>query len=162
MGNTQFDCFDVKIFKDQEKAKVFSCPICTQIMHKVTQCKNGHCFGRKCLENALKNSKRCPQCRVDLREESIIPNIFVDNQVSELEAYCIHKEMGCNWENKLDSLDNHLKKECMLEEEKCANSGCDKFIKRKFKGIHWSKCPFSLVNCELCGLLMKRREIEVH
>ena len=52
---------------DKEKNEEFKCPICLDILKEPISCsdkKNSHSFCKECIDNCLKNNKRCPMCKL--------------------------------------------------------------------------------------------------
>lgn len=48
------------------------CPICLDNLHNpvITPC--AHAFGRECIERVIETQHKCPMCRADLKDNSIL------------------------------------------------------------------------------------------
>ena len=131
----------------------FICKIChlpSRNSHLSVCC--GHLFCKSCLDNTKGATAftACPMCRNE--DFKTFPNKAVDREVRGLHVYCINKEKGCEWQDELNKVDNHLRNSdgCQYEEVKCSNK-CEKMIQRQYLSIHVeTKCPCRKVNCQYC------------
>ena len=69
----------------------------------------GHIFCKSCLDNVKKAAaitNSCPVCR----NEAFVtfPNKRLDREIKSLHIYCTNKEKGCEWQDELNEIDNHL------------------------------------------------------
>lgn len=78
------------------------CPICFETLHNpvITNC--GHFFGRGCIMRAIEDQHRCPMCRAELRDESVLVGPAIEGGDQEAD-------------NEMDLMASSSKLECMME-----------------------------------------------
>jgi regulator of replication initiation timing len=105
-----------------EEYEDIKCGICLGVFNNplVTQCcRQSFCFD--CINQWIKNSKTCPNCRKGLTKIKLIPPPrFSSNFIEKLDIYCDYKEMGCNQGLKLGQLGQHLKSCAFNPINKCS------------------------------------------
>ncbi|MES1921783.1 hypothetical protein MHBO_003311 [Bonamia ostreae] len=63
------------------------------------------------MEQYLKHSNKCPKCRCDIDEKSLLFSKETQKQVSTFEVYCDPEPFKrCGWTGPYSELRNHLKK----------------------------------------------------
>jgi len=95
-------------------------------------------------------SNVCPVCRDE--EFVTYPQKEVDREIKNLHIYCTNKEKGCEWQDELNCINNHLGNSdgCQFEEVKCYIE-CGKMIQRQYLTNHVeTECPCHKVNCQYC------------
>ncbi len=108
-----------------EEYEDIKCGICLGVLNNplVTQCcQQSYCFD--CINEWIKNSKTCPNCRKGLTKTKLIPPPrFSSNLIEKLDIYCDYKQMGCNQGLKLGQLSQHLKSCAFNPINKCSVCG---------------------------------------
>ena len=113
-------------------------------------------FCRTCIERIKSDNKPCPLCNVQFTNS--MPDKRLQRRLNMLQAYCCHKETGCEWVGELGSLPQHLNLEpqdegdrmsgCLLASIGCAF--CGNGIQRKDLKEHESECSEHPYICECC------------
>ncbi len=135
------------------------CSVCLPVLrsaHISTCC--GHNFCKECIGRIHKYGKRCPLCNGE--GFSLTYNRAYDMTLKQLEVYCTHRNAGCGWKGKLESLDEHLNVKpelekllegCDLVEVLCYHDGCGQPFQRCLISQHQLKeCPWRPYSCEHC------------
>ena len=107
----------------------------------------GHNFCKSCLDNARRVVTNYPFCRNE--EFTIFPNKLSDREVRSLHVICTNKERGCEWQGKLNDINNHLGNSdgCQFEDVKCSNE-CGKMLQRQYLARHVeTECPRRKFDC---------------
>lgn len=73
---------------DSKLEKSLRCSICLQVLEVPKQCLNGHLFCCKCIMKYLNTSQTCPQCRIELKKDSLSRNMFVEETIRNLNVWC--------------------------------------------------------------------------
>ena len=145
------------------------CPICLQILrepHLIDCC--GHNFCAACIERVWKDGKPCPLCNQPVF--TTMANKGLKRDLNELRVYCPYRLSGCEWENELVKLDEHLNSdplpECQLEGcsfavIECLH--CKEGIRRdKVAGHQLERCPLRPYMCEYCAEYKSTFEGMIH
>lgn len=126
----------------------FLCPLCKGIVNNPIQDSNGHLFCTDCFDTYSLDNTTCP-----ITGESLTP-YFPANAVMQLLnnqlIYCINKERGCLWTDKLQMLSEHLKV-CNKQIVPCIYEGCKSEITRDELSQHIERCGFKKEKCVSCG-----------
>lgn len=89
------------------------CAICSEplVSPSKTPCKHTFCMG--CLKQHTDRSATCPICRATL---SIGQLQEVDDTLTalldELEVYCEHRGLGCDWKGPRGNIEEHTRRTC--------------------------------------------------
>ena len=135
------------------------CSICLQVLkepHIISCC--GHSFCKSCIEQVERDGKSCPLCNE--AGFSLIHNKGLERSLRELEVYCTHRKVRCEWVGKLGVLEQHLNynpepekqlEGCCIVEAKCVHANCGQFFQRRFLGNHQAdECPKRPFSCDYC------------
>ena len=124
------------------------CSLCLQVMRDPRGCAAGHLFCKGCIEKSIYIKPECPLCRSPLTREALVCNLYAKNHIGSMDIKCIttreikNDESCCGWIGKIDSLDNHLEKDC---------------------NFFRVKCPYAGMGCsESCPQYIFRRELDDH
>jgi hypothetical protein len=106
---------------DKEKNEELKCPICLDILKGPISCsdkKNLHSFCKECIDNFLKNNKRCPMCKL-IFEYKINNDIYAS--INKLLFNCAFKNEGCkviipypDYLNHVNNCEYNNKYECQV------------------------------------------------
>jgi hypothetical protein len=112
--------FDPDNFDDSNKINIedFTCSICTFIPNPncaIEEQNCSHLFCKKCIEDWLKKSNKCPICKNVIKQR----NIKEDNKLifRTINSLIIHCE-NCDWKGSISEYENHKKKGCIKKEKK--------------------------------------------
>jgi len=123
----------------------------------------GHIFCKNCLDDFKKSAAITNACPVCHNEEFVtFPNKAAGREIQNLHIYCTNKEKGCEWEGKLNDINNHLGNNdgCWFEGVKCS-SRCGKMIQRQYLTSHVeNECPRRTINCQYCHTIGEHQYIE--
>ena len=160
--------------EDLENDDRISCKICMGVLvepHLITCC--GECACRSCFYRHWETEsvrgdrkRRCPYCRKEVSNFSLILNADLEREINKLIVRCIHSERGCGWSGQLKDGDSHLNN-CGFVPINCPNGcGCEKFEKHAISD-HLTVCPMEVVKCpfENIGCHSEhrtRKEIQAH
>ena len=111
----------------------------------------GRLFCKSCLDGlcyVLKASATCNACP-GCDNEILVTNMDDSSyqEIKQLRIYCINKKSGCEWQGKLNDINNHLRNSdgCQFEEVKCSNE-CGKMMERQYLTSHMqTECPHQTV-----------------
>eukprot|EP00026_Physarum_polycephalum_P002017 Phypoly_transcript_02021.p1 GENE.Phypoly_transcript_02021~~Phypoly_transcript_02021.p1 ORF type:complete len:983 (+),score=101.44 Phypoly_transcript_02021:356-2950(+) len=96
------------------------CPICGEIYDNVMETPCCHaCYCRRCIRDWIAKSNTCPECRANIQENQLKPNVPVQRFVDNMPAECPN-----------------------------AVSGCTDRITRGIANEHLTKCGYALVECD--------------
>ncbi len=135
------------------------CSVCLQVLRSphLTNCC-GHNFCKECIQRVRMDGKACPLCN---GEGFILTyNREKDMTVKQLEVYCTHRTIGCEWKGKLEMLDKHLNVDPELEKQlegcdfvelQCCHDGCGQSFQRCLIANHQSEdCSERPFSCDYC------------
>ena len=131
------------------------CNICylpSRDAYMTGQCCEGQTICKSCLDQWQKTTgnMKCPVCREE--KGGFHPNYPIAREVKSLHIYCTNKEKGCEWQDELNDINNHLGSSdgCQFEEVKCSNE-CGKMIHRQYLTSHAeTECPRRKITCQYC------------
>ena len=131
------------------------CNIChlpSRDVYMTGQCCEGQTICKSCLDQWQKTAgnMQCPVCREE--KGGFHPNYPIAREVKSLHIHCTNKEKGCEWQDELNDINNHLGNSdgCQFEEVKCSNE-CGKMIQRRYLTSHAeTECPRRKVTCQYC------------
>ena len=188
ISETKFD-EENYIGEDKEDIREFNCLFCLFIVKQPISC--GNCdtlFCTKCIEDHLKRSKECPQCRKAFTHKSI--NRIISGILQRLQFYCplkcktvltqesiyVHlpkcknleriKCLHCNtimqYDHSLTEEDNYdlHKKDCSLLTTPCLY--CEEMVVKSKWVEHLKKCEMNLYNCTQCRDYFPSKFKEAH
>ena len=89
-----------------------NCSICWNVLNDPQQCKNGHCFCRFCITDALKRREVCPTCNIKLILNDLGSSLLAQKQIRKLQIRCRSSGDLCLWQGTIDELQQHLKQDC--------------------------------------------------
>ena len=152
----------------------FDCPICLHIVKDPKQCLHGHTFCSACIQSCLNVKKLCPIDRQPFTELQLGVNLFARSILEDMIVKCettliankssIHDDKLCQWIGSLNSLSQHLSRDCEFVPKKCPNyfDGCS-FVGRKGTlEEHQHVCPMRLINCTHCKVSIKACVFKQH
>ena len=90
----------------------------------------GVSFCKSCIEPIKSDNKPCPLCNVQFT--ICISDKRLQHTLNELQVYCCHKEVGCEWMGKLNNLPQHLNTELQSDTKRLAG------------------CPYVSIDCTFC------------
>ncbi len=165
-----------------EAARNLTCCICLSLLNSPLQCKRGHLFCSSCIEQHLRTSQACPECREPLprKKDDLSRALYAENVVRTLKVYCIYRfrygnskgdplaedDDGCPEKLLLEHAKAH-ELECAFRYVLCPNKGCDvQGLRANQLERHRDICDFRFVICPFCecdvvaSLLQRHREKE--
>ena len=134
------------------------CPICLQILREpyIVDCC-GYSFCAACIERVGRDGKPCPHCNQP--GYTTLVNKGLKRALNEFRVYCPHRLSGCEWEDELGKLDEHLNSDPLPERQlrgcpfaviECLH--CKEGIRRdKIAGHQLKRCPQRPYTCEYCA-----------
>ena len=96
------------------------CTVCFLIFrhpHLVSCC--GHNYCKDCISHFIDNNLPCPLCKNE--SFTILRNQALERSLAQLEVWCSHHKLGCQWEGELGKYSEHLN---VNPEEKGLLVGC--------------------------------------
>ena len=135
-----FECIFVE---EPPKQLQTECSICLCVLrdpYLVDCC--GYSFCRSCIEPVKAGNKLCPLCNVQFT--NFMPDKRLQRVLNEMKVCCSNKDAGCQWLDDLSKLPQHLNTESSCDSERL------------------SGCPFVSIECHLCGLILRRQDVEEH
>ena len=157
----------------EEIDEQFLCGICTGVLVEPKQCKSGHVFCGKCIDQWLLQSSKCPICRTTLKKEELSHNRALENMVGRLlvrygqsskpivispprkrvkldrKSKSKNKPEICKWEGHLCDLQNHIDHECKFTLVSCPNGFCR--YRRDEMETHLKSCIYQPITCDKCN-----------
>lgn len=104
-----------------ELKKLAECPVCLgRLIPAAIMCTNGHAVCQKCQEQV----NVCPTCRGSF--SNIIKNTLLNQMLEYIPVPCKNKEVGCDTEALIRTVEDHEKNYCYFREDKCC--GCHKTV----------------------------------
>jgi len=151
-----------RIVDHKEIAEHFLCPICHYLLVDPVYCSIcKKYFCEPCLDTwiQLQDQTRstCPNRCINFHKEKASPN--VKSILSELKLKCTFEPNGCQEALNYDTLTKH---EQTCGYRGCTCKGCGKLFIAKELAEHENWCEDVLVTCELCKLVLKRKEYLIH
>ena len=159
------------------------CPLCLDVLDDPVSGACGHASCRECLGQHLSNQSDCPQCRAELSQNALVPNVIVRSMVSELRLVCPNNpipeepaakrargEAGavavdgalCDWQGKCETLAAH-RATCPREIVPCPmhELGCTARIRRCALAAHVANAASHLqLVCTAFGSLKEKSEAQ--
>ena len=150
------------IFKDQELARGYLCPICQQILFNPVSDPCGHEFCHDCILTHVRDHNNCPVSQAPLELKDIKLSLLYMNIIENLDVVCVNKSLKCKWQGKFRDLNKHFKTECGFAQIKCQYKKCKFWDQRSRIGAHVRKCPQRQVKCRYCQTIMSQQELGIH
>jgi len=151
-----------RIVDRKEIAEHFLCPICQYLLVDpvcCSQCKNNFC--KPCLDTWIRRQGQtrsiCPNRCINFYKQKAPP--IVKSMLSQLKLKCTFEPNGCQEAINYDTLTKH-EQTCGYRGSTC--TGCGKLFIAKELMEHEKWCEGVLVTCELCQLVLKRKEYLIH
>jgi hypothetical protein len=151
----------------------YLCAICSDVLVKPHQCKDGHVFCLACINQWLQTKKNCPICRISLKSNDLGNCRVIENVVGKTIVRCRNSSMAvvekpatrrakrlktnnsacCEWTGAMSALDYHVENDCMFSMIGCPNAdkGCLKQMERQLVAEHLESCLYECVTCEYCA-----------
>ena len=147
---------------NREDNEDYLCSICLDVLKDPISCssnKISHSFCKKCIDNYLKNNKKCPICKLPFQYQ--IKNEIID-ELNGLTFKCSFTSQGCNnntifYPAYLNHINNCIYNNFLCE---CAikkyNYKQKKFEKCGYKSNkinideHFKNCGFKTYKCIIC------------
>jgi hypothetical protein len=150
---------DIKLLVDEKSQFIEEsiCQICLNLSINPKHCKScGKIFCGYCIDNWMKKSQSCPNCRENTFEAP--PRILM-NFLGKIRLKCHYPE--CNklifYNDFLDHVNN-----CDFGSFLCGTDGCH-FSGTKGEIIsHQSVCMYATQDCPYCNLKLVRKLLENH
>ena len=148
-------------FTPECKGKIsqYICPLCEGVYIDPVIEGCGHIFCSKCIKQHLEHFSDCPQCGHKIDFSNFHSIKFVEDTIEKQSIYCKNKLNDCKWIGKYYLLENHVKI-CPKQIIKCQNDQCGFSVKREEFATH--SCPFELIECQICHLMIQRNIIDKH
>ena len=142
-----------------EPPELFKCEICRLVLRdpQITECCGKNAC-RPCIIKVAENDGPCPICRRPCVKINFNRGLYSD--ILESKVYCLWKEAGCQWADKLDHLDKHIKEDCPFVEEECQRR-CGMRIQRRGIKDHETICERFPIECQQCGKAVYERRNEL-
>lgn len=154
-------CHEKKIFKNQNDAEEFKCPLKFGVLKNPIRDECGHLVCVDCFNEHYTANPTCPVTKQPISNTKT-PADDIKQKIENLTIYCSHKEEDCAWQGTLGTAKDHLEKECMHEKVKCDVEKCDEQIKRIEMGAHKLKCEWVPKKCQFCTVVLNDIEMEEH
>ncbi len=135
------------------------CSVCLLVLrspHLTGCCGNNFC--KECIERVQKDGKACALCNAE--GFTLTYNREKDVTLKQIEVYCTHRKIGCEWKGELEMLDKHLNVDpelekqlegCAFAELQCWHVGCGQNFQRCLIAKHqFRECPRRPFSCEHC------------
>lgn len=152
----------LEIFKDQELARGYLCPLCSQILFNPVGTPCGHQFCHDCILTHVREHQTCPVSKAKLELKDIKMSLLYMNIIENLDVTCVNKSEGCSWEGKFRDLQAHFRNECRYTQVKCQYKQCRFWDQRRKIRLHTRKCPHRQVKCRYCQEIMTQAALEKH
>ncbi|XP_031551072.1 TNF receptor-associated factor family protein DDB_G0277243-like [Actinia tenebrosa] len=146
------------------------CPICKTVFEDPVICKDGHSFCKECIDQRLKESKKCPVDGRMIDNQTFSRNFVLCGILGKLDVFCQRPDESkdekdvqqtCEWNGKLHSLAKH-RETCPFQQVQCPNVNCNSKLQRRELANHEKVCWFKKVLCEECQLGMVLHQVEKH
>ena len=130
------DNFEVKGYNCEfvnTPPEIFLCRVCSLYLREpqITECC-GRNLCLPCIQKSQKADGACPFCKEPKVKGAL--NRGVRKDLFEREVYCLSKNDGCPWKDKLEKLEKHTE-----------------------------ECAFTTIDCpSTCGVQLKRQDLESH
>jgi hypothetical protein len=150
------------IGENKEDTREFTCLFCLYIVKQPISCNNcDNLFCKKCIDEHLKRSKECPQCRTEFIQKPI--NRLISGILQRLQFYC---PLKCKTIISQETMHIHLPKCNNLERLKCLH--CNIIMQYDYTlteeqnyDIHKKDCSLLTVPCLYCeDLVVKTKWVD--
>ena len=113
----------------------------------------GHLFCFSCLQERIKSAYEAtcpnPKCPTP-RLFKTFKNKQVERTVRDLKVFCINKNKGCSWQDKVTDVGYHLSRSCQFQDVECPNQ-CGESVQRQNYTRHVvNECKNRNVKCQYC------------
>ncbi len=101
----------------------FECPICIRVLRDPKQCKNGHVFCCRCIQQSLLKNDKCPLCNCFMDSDNFISVcVFMKDILEKKEMFC--SVFSCKWKGPLHEFSQHFTL-CYSSASCCSIRNCD-------------------------------------
>ena len=138
---------------DQSSLEVV-CRSCLDVLvrpHVLDCCHSRFCYD--CVERLIDEGFPCPTCgrtKFNVDYDETFQRDFLDS----VRAFCHNRKSGCEWQGKIDELEEHLRS-CQHAADLCP-FGCGRHIQRRCLPEHkrdsCAKRPFACQYCQFTGV----------
>ena len=152
------DGYDCEFVEPPPEAVQTECPVCLLILKEpclISCC--GHKFCRVCVERVKKDKKPCPLCSEP--DFSFMQERSLERFLKGLQVWCSYKKDGCEWEGKLEELEQHLNQTpspenrlngCQFVAVECTHE-CEEWFQRHHITSHETEqCKKRPYSCDYC------------
>ena len=141
---------DVNYIFTKKPEDWYICGICMDLASDPTQTSCcGHTYCNKCVSKWARKKTTCPQCRAD--DFTFSADVRTERFIKNLELFCPNYSQGCDWNNTLRSLSEHISKDCPYATVSCPN-GCGNTYQRYAEKVHTgSECILRKIPCPFCS-----------
>lgn len=147
-----------------DKTESLICSIC-QDLYKIPvgiERENyTHIFCHNCLIRWFEKEKTCPICSSDQPDKKIKQMDNINNEINQLNRYCIYEEYGCEWIGNIESYKIHIS-ECGYQLVGCPFNGCSEGVEKMLLEEHLRTCKYGMIKCQLCHREIVKYKIESH
>ena len=134
----------------------FFCPVTFGVLRKPHQtlCCGNH-LSQETVSTLEQSRGPCPLCKKKVL--STVPDKFFERKVNQWKVRCQNKDLGCEWEGELGSLEKHLNKNlveggCQFVAVACPYSCSQHFLRCQLEEHKRSRCPVRPFTCQYCNL----------
>lgn len=125
-------------FRETPALKELTCSICLAPACDPPNLGCGHLACNACLQGWMKQSRSCPECRMDVDPSTLRSNAFVQRAIWQLPVQCPFAAAGCSWTDESFGTEGRNLNE------------------------HATLCKFQEVVCQECSETIVYREMENH
>ena len=142
----------ISYFVEDQPGDELECIICKNLAdnpHQSICC--GHTMCYNCAVTWGERNYSCPQCREFPFQ--VVVDTRTKRHISSLTVYCTHYRSGCEWKGSVNTVRDHLSRDCLYEEVECENDGCTERLQRRYLTEHMDReCSMRIVECPCCGV----------
>jgi hypothetical protein len=138
----------LELFKKSAIVDHLICQVCKGVFRDPVVNEVGQTFCKLCTENADYKDLVFPSGNQVLAAD-MTQNLIVKKFIHSLEIKCPFSKDSCQWEGRVERLDDHLKT-CAVVELKCKNKRCLKVMKISEMEAHLLECEKRPSECENC------------
>lgn len=109
-------CYPADIIEQPTLPDISECVVCHGIARDPVTDKEGHVFGRACIEELLQEHGDCPSENHPLSADDVQPIQMISRIVQKLKVKCVNYKK-CDWKGIVADFDSHLQEGCFKAKE---------------------------------------------
>lgn len=139
---------------DHTRLSQYLCSICEKISFNPLLDLCNHIFCQQCFLTKLSKQNMmfiCPLTKMTLSICSLITLKEVNIALVDKAINCVNSDYGCNWNNEIFDIEDHLENDCLKKLVSCCYPKCSILVTKDNYEDHIKNCFYKTYLCSICN-----------